>query len=374
MNELPEHVGKSQFEAAGIPTPHGQVISETPDGADAFSVDPPAVVKAQLPVTGRGKKGGIIFAETTSALIEGIDALLDSRLGDKRVESVLVEEKLQCVAELYLSFSADGSNEGPTLTFSTRGGQDVESTDAAHVASRLIDPLAGVYPYHVREVQEAVTDDVSVSSQELYRLLRPAWNLFQDLDLRLLEINPVGVTRSGDLYALDAKFVVDDAARFRQSHEHVRTTLADIEQRAGEDDIDLRVGNGTIGIVSNGAGLALATMDCIADTTETTFSGTIDTHGARFEEEHIETSLRYLAECGSRSVIVNIQGPIIDCLSPARAVIGAVEDRYELPVVALFKGYNETSARRECEAADIVTVSDVPEAVSAAARLREVPK
>jgi len=372
MNELPEYMSKAELRGAGVPTPAGQVISTTADGGSGLppSIEPPVVVKAQIPVSGRGKEGGIVFAETTQAARDATEELLGSTIGGKVVEEVLVEERVQITDELYLSFSADGSAERPSMIFSTRGGQEIESTDSAYITSRGIDPLTGVYPYHVQELLDAVEDEVPVSGRELYQLVEPVWRLFRRLDLRLFEINPIGITRAGELCAIDAKCVIDSAARFRQSHENVHTTLTDIEERASDEEIDLRTGDGEIGIVSNGAGIALAMIDYIAHNTDTTFSGFVDTHGAQFEETYIERSLHHLSECGSRAVIVNIQGPFIDCVPVARAVTTAIEEGYDSPVVARFKGYRDEQARRRCELAGITTVTDITKTIATADELR----
>lgn len=372
MNELPEHVGKAQLRSAGVPTPDGHVVSSTAGSESEahLSVEPPVVIKAQVPVSGRGKEGGIVFAETTRAAREAVEDLLGSTVGGKRVEEVLVEEHIQTTDELYLSFSADGSADRPSMMFSTRGGQDIESTDPVHVASRGVDPLTGVYPYHVQEALDAVEDDVPVSSGRLYQFVDPVWELFRGLDLRLFEINPIGVTPAGELSAMDAKCVLDGAAHFRQSYEDVHTTLTDIEQRAAAESVDLRTGGGEIGIVSNGAGMALAAVDYIADHTDTAFSGFVDTHGAQFEKTYIERSLDYLSECGSRAVIVNIQGPFIDCVPVASTVTEAIEEGYDRPVVARFKGHRAEEARRKCEAAGITTATDITETISVADDLR----
>lgn len=362
MKELPEWVGKELLAEAGIPTPTGVVYDAGQKGEIALP-DPPLVVKAQAPVSGRGKKGGIRFCETVSAATEAADSLLDSTFEGHDIENVLIEERVTVDEELYLSVSADGSKERPVFIFSPKGGSDIEEIEESYISRQVIDPLIGVRPYHVYNAFSDVEGDLGhVPISQLQRVAMSLWEIFTEHDLRLMEVNPVGIFDE-EVVAMDAKAVIDDSAEFRHDFPERHTTATDVERRAAEEGIELRVGSGEVGIISNGAGMGMATLDLIADESETAFSGFIDTHGTQFDKEQVPRFLQYLKEAGSNAIIVNIIGPFLDCRLIAEGVSKAVDEGFDVPVVARFKGQKAGEAKQMCESSGIATVSETQAAV-----------
>ncbi|WP_254838439.1 ATP-grasp domain-containing protein [Natronomonas marina] len=348
MEELPEYAAKRAFEAEGISVPAGVVVESADDVAD---VDLPAVVKAQVPVSGRGTMGGIEFVDTRDDLREAIEAMLGSTLDGHRVDRVLVEDGVDVAQELYVAVSTDGSAQRPELIVSDRGGNEVETLPPDAVAAVPVDPLIGVQPYHLRRALGRLSDPAD-GWQQAYPVVEAIWRLTVERDYRLVEINPLGVTATGDLTALDAKVVVDEAADYRQEFGPLDSTRTALETEAATDGVYLREADGDVGIVSTGAGLGMATLDLLADS-GVSFAGFVDTRGAQFDREQIRSFLEYLGRTGATVVVINVVGSMVDCSEVASELVAAAEAGYELPIVARFTGTNEADAY------DIVSNSDV---------------
>lgn len=339
MEELPEYAAKRAFEDKGIPVPAGVVVEV---GNEVPEVDLPAVVKAQVPVSGRGTIGGIEFVDTGEELRAAVTEMLGSTLAGHSVDRVLVEDGIDVARELYVSVSTDGSERLPELIVSNRGGNEVEALPPEAVATVPVDPLIGLQRYHLRRALERLPDSDD-GWQEAFPVVAAIWQLLVERDYRLVEINPLGVTDEGHTVALDAKVVVDDAASYRQEFGPLDSTLTPLENEAAADGVYLREGDGDVGIVSTGAGLGMATLDLLADA-ETSFAGFVDTRGAQFDREQVRSFLEYLRRTGANVVVINVVGSMVDCSEVASELVAAVDDGFELPIVARFTGTNEAAA------------------------------
>lgn len=360
MDEFPEHVAKANLESRGIVVPDGAVVGQDDD---LPTIDGSAVVKAQIPVSGRGTKGGIKFVDEQDELRDAVSAIFGSIIDGHRVERVLIEDRIEVERELYLSFSTDGAGTAPELIFSEHGGADVENLPASDVASIPIHPLVGVQPNHLRRAIDRVGSDISW--RDCYPAATAAWSMLVEGDHRLVEINPLGITADDRVVALDAKVVVDSAAAYRQNRDELDSTLTSLESEAAEDGVYLRVGDGEVGILSTGAGLGMATLDLLAES-GCSFAGFIDTRGAQFDQEHVRSFLEYLKKAGASVVVVNLFGSMVDCSEVASELVAAADDGFELPIVTRFTGTREAKAYEIVDEGGLTGTSDVDEFVEAA--------
>lgn len=364
MRELPEADGKDLLNGTGIEIPDGQHVFD-PDAP--IRISPPAVVKAQIPVSGRGKKGGIIFANSSKEIDAAVTKLLGSSIDGQCVESVLVEEQFDVNEEFYVAFTADGSDRFPKLVISLEGGRDIESVSDDHVSSHRINPLIGAQQFHVRTILDRLHAG-DVLSEHLPFIVANLWECFRTYDLRLLELNPLCI-HDGAPVALDTKIVVDDAATFRQEFNNLHSTLSKLEETANEENIDLRVGPGRVGLVTNTAGVGLTTIDLLAEKIDEGVAGFIDTHGTEFHPDDMTRYLFYLERCGAEAVFFTISAPALDCEIVAEAITNARADGYTLPMVARLKGRNAEEAARICADAGVTTTTDLEDGVNKIATL-----
>jgi len=262
-----EHDAKQLIAAGGVAIPAG-FIAATPDAAHgaASEIGSPVMVKAQVPSGKRGKGGGIVKCDSPDDAREAAERLLGSTLGEFEIERVLVEGCADIAQELYLAITIDPASGGPLLMLSTEGGMDIEEVHAAtpeKVQMVCVDIRAGLGAGEAMDIAvgSGLDSDLHVP---LAGLLITLYGLFRQYDAQLLEINPLAVTDSGDLIALDAKLVVDDNAAFRQGdlgpERHTGTAL---ELEAKEQDFLFVELEGDVGVLANGAGLTMSTMDAV---------------------------------------------------------------------------------------------------------------
>ena len=268
---LHEYQAKEVFSEAGIPTPASE-LAETVDGAveAAESVGYPVAVKAQVQVGGRGKAGGIVLAEDESEAREAAEAVLGMDLKGFTVERVLVEAAVDFVNELYVGVTMDRGEGKPVAMVSTRGGVDIEEVaaeDPDAIAREHVDPAFGMHPYQARKavydagVDRAIAGDVASVLSTLY----DRWDGKDGADA---EINPLMVTADDEVVAADAVFNVDEDALFRQPElaemeEEGESEETELERKADEYGFDYVRLSGNVGIIGNGAGLVMTTLDLV---------------------------------------------------------------------------------------------------------------
>lgn len=258
-----EHIAKSHLQNHGISIPFGQVLNATSfseSDPSCITITGPVAVKAQVPAGGRGKAGGVVL---TKDAVGAVKQLLGTELGQHRVNEVLVEQQVDIATELYLAVTTDGSLGCPVLMFSAAGGIDVESE-----SNRIYQlPLA----IDCHPTREDLTDFLNHAAcpnpvDVVADVANKLYAAYLDADAELLEINPLAITRRGDVVALDAKLVVDDSALDRQP---VLTSLAtqmpmsELETKAVEHSLRFIELGGDVGVLANGAGLTMTTMDAI---------------------------------------------------------------------------------------------------------------
>jgi succinyl-CoA synthetase beta subunit len=356
---LHEYQAKSVLAKFGVPVPRGKVtqsVGEVVEAAQALGGSVWAV-KAQIHAGGRGKAGGVKLVKSREELETTAKSLLGTRLvthqtgpGGQPVEKLYVEAPSEIARELYLACLTDRPSERVVFIASAEGGMDIEEVAAKHpekILKTVIEPSIGLQAYQCREVGFALGLDEKQVAQ-LTRLMMALYEAYGTCDFSLLEINPLVVTKSGDLLVLDAKIQLDDNALYRQKDlAALRDSAQDDpkEVRAREHDLNYVALDGNIGCMVNGAGLAMATMDLIKlhGGQPANF---LDVGGGATAERVAEAFKIILSDPKVKAVLVNIFGGIVRCDLIAEGVIKAVKEvGVKVPVVVRLEGTNVDKGR-----------------------------
>jgi len=351
---LHEYQSKSLFKKYGMPVPENRVVNSSRDVAaalDALEGDRWAV-KAQVHAGGRGKAGGVKVIDKREDVIHFVGEMLGSHLvtfqTDEKgqpVNHMLIEETCNIDRELYLGAVIDRTTRRVVIMASTEGGVEIEKVaeeSPDKILRTTVDPMLGLMPYQCRKLAFGLGLK-GVQVKQFTSLLSGLAKLFVEKDLGLVEINPLVVTKEGDLLCLDGKINVDDNALYRQMElmEMRDATQEDErENRAKEWDLNYIALDGSIGCMVNGAGLAMATMDLIklhgGDP-----ANFLDVGGGATKERVAEAFKIILSDENVKTVLVNIFGGIVRCDLIAEGVIGAIQEvGVTVPIVVRLEGNN----------------------------------
>ena len=349
-----EHQAKELLRGFGVAVPKGIAaftVDEAVSAAKKLGSDV-TVVKAQIHAGGRGKAGGVKVVTSVAEVKTEAQRILGSTLvthqtgpAGKAVQRLYIEEGCDIATELYLSMLVDRGSSQITIIASTEGGMDIEAV-AAETPERIltisIDPATGLKPHHIRSVANALKL-TGTTAKQASGLLSGIYNTFTDLDASLVEINPLVVTSSGDLLALDAKMSFDDNALFRQKDVLALRDLTEEDERevkASEFDLNYIKLDGTIGCMVNGAGLAMATMDIIKlEGGEP--ANFLDVGGSATTERVTEAFKIILSDKNVEGILVNIFGGIMRCDVIAEGVVEAARTLgLTKPLVVRLEGTN----------------------------------
>ncbi|MFB6105711.1 MAG: ADP-forming succinate--CoA ligase subunit beta [Halobacteriaceae archaeon] len=363
---LHEYQAKEVFADAGIPTPAAALASSVDEAvARAGEVGYPVAVKAQVHVGGRGKAGGIKLAADEAELREAAADILGMDLKGYTVDRVLVEEAVDFTNELYVGVTMDRGEGKPVAMVSTRGGVNIEEVaaeDPDAIAREHVDPAFGLHPYQARKavydagVPREIARDVSSVLSTLY-------DLWAANDAADAEINPLMVT-DGGVVAADAVLNVDDDALFRHPD------LAEMEEEAAEDDLEAKANeygfdyvrlDGNVGIIGNGAGLVMTTLDLV-DYYGGDPANFLDIGGGA-KAERVRNALDMVfSDENVDAVVFNIFGGITRGDEVARGINEALEAFDEIPkrVVVRLAGTNAAEGM-EILNTDLVTVEETLE-------------
>ena len=262
-----EHAAKPLLKAAGIAVPEGRYVRTSDEAAEAQKVTGPCVVKAQVPTGKRGKAGGIKTADTPEEARAAADAILGMEIAGHRVEGVLIEGRSDIRREFYASVLNDPASKGPLVMFSTEGGMDIEEV-AAETPEKLKQTAVDIRDGFDFAAATAMLDglDLGDATGGVADFLVSLYGAYRDNDAELLEVNPLAEVADGGLVALDCKFVLDDSAIKRHedlANEGSPDKLTELEQR-GEDAVIKYIElDGDVGVLANGAGLTMTTMDVV---------------------------------------------------------------------------------------------------------------
>jgi succinyl-CoA synthetase beta subunit len=361
--DLLEHQGKQLFAKAGLPVMAGET-AVTPDEAveAARELGLPVIVKAQVKTGGRGKAGGVRRCATIDEVEAAATAILGMTIKDKTVESLLIEEAADIAREMYLSISLSRAARGPVLVFAREGGMDIESIarrDPDALIRRPIDPLLGLCDYQVRDVLAAAgVPRKSFAGRSLAAVVRSAWRLYLESDATLLEVNPLALTPDGAVVCLDSKVTVDDSALFRHRDfaAEAEAGLGERETRARRAGLAFVALDGDIGVLGNGAGLVMSTIDQLAAAGGAA-ADFCDLGGGAKAEVVAKALEVVLAGGHAKAVLVSIFGGITRCDEVARGLVQVLSDtQVDVPVVVRLDGTAAAAGRKILAEAELTGV------------------
>jgi succinyl-CoA synthetase beta subunit len=346
--DLYEYQGKQLFASAGLPVPRSRVAQSVTDvAALAGEMGLPLVLKAQVRAGGRGKAGGVKIVTTPQECAAEAERIMALTIKDKPVEALLLEEPVAIARELYVAIVLSRPDHGPLLLVSTRGGMDIEQvareTPQALVRAP-IDPLLGLRDYQVRDMVLAAGLKGETGAQ-FGSVLRGLWRLYRERDASLVEVNPLVVTQDGAVVCLDSKVTIDDNALGRQAElAALRAPGDERERRAREAGLHYLSLDGNVGVLGNGAGMVMSTLDLIAAAGGS--AADFCDVGGGAQAASVEAALRIIFDdLRVRSVLVSIFGGITRGDEVARGLIAALSPAGEA-VPGAAAGLGETPAAR----------------------------
>jgi succinyl-CoA synthetase beta subunit len=372
-----EYQAKELLAIEGVPLPGGRVAS-SPDQAEAIAAEMGCrvVIKAQVHAGGRGKAGGVKLAESPEEARKRAGEILGMSIKGLTVEKVLVEQALSITKEYYLGITLDRSRAVNVIIFSPMGGVDIEEvarTSPDMIFREPVDPLMGLQDFQKRNLAyRAGLGPVAVKS--LCRFIDALYRIYVKYDCTLAEINPLALQEDGTFIAADAKINIDDNALFRHGDllRFQDFAVTDpIEKEAKVRDISYVRLSGDIGIIGNGAGLVMCTLDMV-DRAGGRVANFLDIGGGA-RAETVEKSVDLvLMDRGVRGLFINIFGGITRCDEVARGVSTAIQNlQVKVPVVIRLCGTNETEGRKILAEAGFNTVETMLEG---AARIVEMAR
>ena len=346
--KLHEYQAKEVFADAGIPTPDSKLASSVEEVlAAAEDVGYPVAIKAQVQVGGRGKAGGIELVENDDEAQEAAESILGMDLKGYEVDRVLVEEAVDFVNELYVGVTMDRGEGKPVTMVSTRGGVNIEEVaeeDPDAIVREHVDPAFGMHHYQARKAafEAGVDQDIATDVASVVKTLYDLWD---EKDGSEAEINPLMVTAEGEVIAADAVMKIDDDALFRQPEmaemEEEAAGLDDLDRKANQYDFDYVRLSGNVGVIGNGAGLVMATLDLV-DYYGGSPSNFLDI-GGDAKAERVKNALDMVfSDPNADAVVFNVFGGITRCDEVARGINEALHefDEIEKPVVVRLAGTN----------------------------------
>ncbi len=389
--DLFEYQAKELFAAYGVPVQPGKVAA-TADEARAIAAEfaagghPLVVVKAQVKTGGRGKAGGVKLAHGPDEAHATAERILGMDINGHTVRTVLIAQAVDIAEEYYLSFLLDRANRTFLAICSVQGGMEIEEvahTSPDSVARIPVSAVTGVDRAKAAEIIAA--GRIPAAAAEGAALLAERlWAMFTDEDATLVEVNPLALTDDGVVLAVDGKVTLDDNADFRQEHARFEDVgNADpIEARAKEKHLNYVKLDGEVGIIGNGAGLVMSTLDVVAYAGEN-FGGIrpanfLDIGGGASAEVMANGLEIVLSDPSVRSVLVNVFGGITACDAVANGIVSAIGllesggERVDRPIVVRLDGNAAAEGRRILSEAAIPVVEQVATMDDAARRAAEL--
>jgi succinyl-CoA synthetase beta subunit len=377
--DLYEYQGKQLFARFGIPVSDGR-LATTPEEARAAAEDVggPVVVKAQVLTGGRGKAGGVKLAKDPAEAEAVANDILGLDINGHIVRRIWIEQASDIAKEYYLSITFDRGTKQPLFMLTTEGGVEIEQVaeENPDALSRLhVDPLEGFQPYQARRLIYGAGIEDPAEQKQLLSIIEHLYECFVESDAMLTEINPLIVTPDGEVRALDSKFTVDDSALFRHPDiaEMRDVEAADPHERlAREKGVTYVKLDGNVGILGNGAGLAMSTVDVVvvAGGRPANFC---DLGGGGDAQGVVDALEVITSDEQVRSIFFNIFGGITRGDEVARGILAALDQmKIELPIVVRLDGTNAEEGRRLLAEAAPANLHVEPTMLEAAQRAVEL--
>jgi succinyl-CoA synthetase beta subunit len=335
------------LEPSGVPIPRGRHCGSAEEAGRAFAEIGPCVVKAQVPTGKRGKAGGIKIANSAEEAEEAARAILGMEIGGYPVESVLVEERAGIVREFYAAVLPDVTERAPLVLFSSEGGMEIEEIAAEKpdaLKRRIVPPGE---KFGVQDARAMIAEmGLGEAETAIAEILSKLHAIFEAHDAELVEINPLALLEDGRVVALDCKFVLDDSSAFRQeelTRAAAREKLTELEARGAEAGLKFIQLDGNVGVLANGAGLTMTTMDVISH-----FGGRpanfLEIGGEAYTKAETALDL-VLSNPGVKSLVINFCGAFARTDVMAEGVVKAWESlKPDVPVFFSIHGTGEDEA------------------------------
>lgn len=364
---LIESQAKALFAKAGLPVPKGKVAS-TPEEAKAIAEElgGRVVIKAQVPIGGRGKAGGIQLADGPDGAYEQARKVLGMDIHGFTVERVLVEQAADIEREFYLSITTDRDAQANVVIMSTEGGVDIEEVaekTPEKVAKLWLDAGLGLKDFQIRQAAAAAGLPTELLRQ-VAPILRTLYKMMMDYDAMLVEINPLALLADGNIVALDGKMEIDDNALFRHKElaaDNPEEAEHELEVKAAEKGLAYVKLDGYVGVVGNGAGLVMTTLDMIERSGGKAANFLDIGGGARADV--VRSALEIvLADPDVKSVLINVFGGITRGDEVARGLLEATSTLdIKVPIVVRLVGTNAEEGRRLLEGSPLTPATTFEE-------------
>jgi succinyl-CoA synthetase beta subunit len=347
---LYEYQGKKLFEKYGIPTTKGILIDKTVENdyvyLNQLNLNFPVVLKSQVKVGGRGKAGGIKVAHNKDEFMKYIKQLFNLTIKGVKVNKILIDEHVDIEKEFYLSFIIDRSKNQIVFIFSPLGGVDIEE-----VAEKEPDKISKlffdyeIFDFQVRDSILRVYNERLDVAKQIETIALKLFNLFRENDCILAEINPLVLTKDRKVLALDSKIVIDDNSEIVDQYEEDDEEISQIEREAKIKNLAYVELDGDIGIIGNGAGLVMTTMDLVS-LYKGKAANFLDVGGGAKADKVKESIELVLKNPKVKALFINIFGGITRCDEVAKGVVQAFEQKkYSIPLVIRLEGTNKEEGR-----------------------------
>ena len=388
--DLYEYQARDMFEAHGVPVLRGitATTAEEARSAAAELGSPVVVVKAQVKTGGRGKAGGVKIARSPDEAAERAGDILGMDIKGHTVRTVMIAEGADIAEEYYFSLLLDRANRRYLAMCSKEGGMDIETLAVERpeaLARVTVDPLVGIDQAKADEIVAAAGfsgDDAT----EIARVLQLLWDVYRSEDATLVEVNPLVKTGDGSIIALDGKVSLDENAGFRQTgHEALADRSAEdpLEAAAKAKDLNYVKLDGSVGIIGNGAGLVMSTLDVVAYAGEEVAgqpkpANFLDIGGGASAEVMANGLEIIISDDQVRSVFVNVFGGITACDAVANGIVQAFEllasrdEHVDVPLVVRLDGNNAELGRKILTEANLPGLEQVDTMDGAARRAAEL--
>lgn len=350
--KIHEYQAKQIFADAGIVVPAGDIATTPVEAYDlAVKYNKPVMVKSQVHVGGRGKAGGIKYAENAEAAKVLATQILGMDIKGLTVQKVLVTVAEDIISESYLGIILDRVTKKPVIMVSPAGGVDIEEVAAKtpeKIFKLAVDPIEGLKAFQARNLAYKLYRDIN-QVRKAADIIMKLYKVFWESDASLVEINPLITNTASEVIALDAKMNIDDNCLYRQSNISAMRDLdaeEPAEVKAREADLSFVKLDGSIGCIVNGAGLAMATMDLVKR-----YGGEpanfLDIGGSSNPQKVVDAVSIILSDSNVKAILINIFGGITRCDDVAIGIVEAIKQlQPEVPIVVRLTGTNEKEATK----------------------------